>query len=114
MMRKIISNVINPLGLKLEKVVSDADGYAEYVKQAQNMGMDVNDYLTTVLGWPCPLSMLKSVLFPYINPSSNIIEIGQGTGRASRHIANYLSSGKLLLVEQTPNLSNSYLIARKK
>jgi hypothetical protein len=111
MIGKIINKVINPFGFKIERTVesnspSDADGYAEYLKQATNMGMDVNDYLTTVLGWPCPLSTLKSVLFPYINPSSNIIEIGQGTGRASRHLANYLSSGNLLLADVSEWFTN--------
>lgn len=111
MIGKIINKVINPFGFKIERTVesnspSDADGYAEYLKQATNMGMDVNDYLTTVLGWTCPLSTLKSVLFPYINPSSNIIEIGQGTGRASRHLANYLSSGNLLLADVSEWFTN--------
>lgn len=64
------------------------EGYPEYLKEAEKLNLDVNDYLDDHLGWVKPLPVLEEVVFPYLEKikPEKILELGPGTGRWTRHI----------------------------
>lgn len=65
-----------------------AEGYPYYLEKSREMGKDINDYLDNDLGWLKPLPVLEEVLFPLLEDPKNvnILELGPGTGRWTRHI----------------------------
>jgi len=98
------SRVLAPLGYELrDKVLSERpEGFAGYLAAAQHAGMDVNDYEEQCLGWRLPLPTLEAIVFPRLSPASVVCEIGPGTGRWSRHIADRIPQGQLFLVDPSP------------
>ena len=80
-----------------------SEGFEGYVRQAQQAGMDVNDWEEHALGWVPALPALERIVFPELQPSWQVIEIGPGTGRFSRPIASRLTQGgELHLVDHSP------------
>lgn len=95
---------LRPLGLetKLRRIDEKAEGFPGYLAEAREAGMDVNDWEEEKLGWLKPLPILEQVLFPYLRPDSRVCEIGPGTGRWSRHIADRVPRGEVHLVDHSP------------
>jgi SAM-dependent methyltransferase len=93
-----------PLGYQLhDKVLSERpEGFPGYLVEAQRLGMDVNDYEEQRLHWKLPRPILEQTLFPYVNESSVVCEIGPGTGRWSRLILQRIPRGELHLVDYSP------------
>lgn len=84
------------------RVDDKSEGFVGYVAQAQQAGVDVNDWEEQTLGWvPC-LPALERVVFPCLQSDWRVVEIGPGTGRFSRHIAARLPRGELTLVDHSP------------
>lgn len=72
-----------------------AENFPRYLKEAEANGEDVNDYINRNVG--NPKQLIERIVTPYIGSGRScdcIIEIGPGTGRFSRELANFLSDGK--------------------
>jgi ubiquinone/menaquinone biosynthesis C-methylase UbiE len=79
-----------------------SEGFEGYVAQARQAGMDVNDFEDQALHWVPALPVLERIVFPNLQPDWQVIEVGPGTGRYSRHLAARLRSGELHLVDHSP------------
>lgn len=95
---------LRPFGFEVrESVLSEKpEGFPGYVEAAQRLGMDVNDYEDTELGWLPALPQLEATTFAHLRPDSVVCEVGPGTGRFSRLIAARLDRGELHLVDHSP------------
>lgn len=98
------SRALAPLGYELrDKVLSERpEGFVGYLEAATRAGMDVNDYEEQRLGWRLPRPTLDELVFPYLTPDARVCEIGPGTGRWSRHLADALPAGELHLLDPSP------------
>jgi SAM-dependent methyltransferase len=99
------SLVARQFGYKLVPWRADdkSEGFEGYVQRAQAASMDVNEWQEQVLGWVPSLPALERVVFPCLKPDWQVIEIGPGTGRFSRYVAQHLSDGgQLHLVDHSP------------
>src|SRR5438132_4671378 len=96
--------MLRPLGYELrDKVLSERpEGFAGYLEAADQAGMDVNDFEEQRLGWRLPLPTLQELVFPLLHEDARVCEIGPGTGRWSRHIAERIPRGELHLVDPSP------------
>ena len=79
----------------------NGDGFPSYLRAAQRERMDVNDWIESRLGWLPALPILEDIVFPLLTDSSNVCEVGVGTGRWSRHIVEKIPNGSLLLVDKS-------------
>lgn len=79
----------------------NGDGFPAYVRSAERARMDVNDWIEANLGWVPALPVLEELVFPLITETSNVCEVGVGTGRWSRHILAKIPHGKMLLVDRS-------------
>src|SRR5262249_10090004 len=93
-----------PLGYELrDRVLSERpEGFVGYLDAATQVGLDVNDYEEQQLGWRLPLPTLEAVVFPYLQSDAKVCEIGPGTGRWSRHLAQTIPDGDVHLVAPSP------------
>lgn len=111
-MKVLIKKIINGLGYDLVSRNTDleniskkkAEGFPEWLKNSQEAGMDVNDYINSRMG--TPMETLEKIFTPYLigMKAPVVIEIGTGTGRWSREIARFLKrseSWKLYLVDHS-------------
>ena len=98
------NRVLSTLGYELrDRVLAERpEGFPGYLEAAQRLGMDVNDYEEQILGWRLPRPTLDEIVFPYIGLESIVCEIGPGTGRWSRHLAERVPYGELHLVDASP------------
>ena len=116
-MKILIKDLFNKFGyeLKRKKIavnsvnVRKAEGYPDWLKKAQEAGMDVNDYINSKMSTP-KLTLEKFVL-PCFKEITNPVfcEIGIGTGRWSRDIATELKKNKdwkLYLIDHSPWIIN--------
>ena len=83
-----------------------SDAHPSYKKEAFELGIDINDYQESKLGFVDSLPLLEKILFPLLNKIDipKIIELGPGTGRWSRHIIKKLKdkgAGELTLVDHS-------------
>lgn len=78
-----------------------SEGFPSIYLQSQKLDMDVNDYTEQIMGWSPALPILEKTVFRYITNTSNICEIGPGTGRFSRYILEKNPLGTLVLVDQS-------------
>ncbi|MEO8665795.1 MAG: class I SAM-dependent methyltransferase [Ignavibacteria bacterium] len=90
-MKKLIGNFLGKLNIEPHKKSSGeakAEGYPDYLRAANELGLDVNDYLDNNLGWIKPGQVLEEVLYPVMTnlQSPKILELGPGTGRWTRQI----------------------------
>ena len=76
--------------------------YPDYYAQAQELGVDVNDYLEQHLKWTDIAPILDRLIVPHLRPDSVVVELGPGTGRWSRRIVAHLPRGQLHLVDYSP------------
>jgi SAM-dependent methyltransferase len=95
---------LRPFGFEVrDRVLSEKpEGFPGYLDAAHQLGMDVNDYEESHLGWYPALELLQATTFPNLTPSSIVCEVGPGTGRFSRHLVPRVSSGQLHLVDHSP------------
>jgi ubiquinone/menaquinone biosynthesis C-methylase UbiE len=98
------SRILAPLGYELrDRVLSERpEGFAGYLEAATAAGMDVNDYEEQCLGWRLPQPTLEALVVPSLTEAAAVCEIGPGTGRWSRHIAQRIPRGQLHLVDPSP------------
>jgi SAM-dependent methyltransferase len=98
------SRVLGPLGYELrDRILSERpEGFVGYLTAATSAAMDVNDYEEQCLGWRLPQPTLDEIVFPYLTSNATVCELGPGTGRWSRHIAERLPQGELHLVDPSP------------
>lgn len=109
----LATKIINRLGFEIRYLKYEAEGlqaYAEgfpgYLREADKLGMDVNDWIEERLGWWKALPILEQTTFPYLRDDSIVCELGVGTGRWSRHIAAKLVSGELHLCDRSTWIVN--------
>ena len=95
---------LRPFGFEVrDRVLSERpEGFPGYVAAAQRLGLDVNDYEESHLGWYPARAILQATTFRYLAPESVVCELGPGTGRFSRFLATRLESGQLHLVDHSP------------
>jgi SAM-dependent methyltransferase len=95
---------LRPFGYEVrESVLSEKpEGFPGYLEAAHRLGMDVNDYQESNLGWYPALDLLEQTTFPHLTESSLVCEVGPGTGRFSRHILGRIPRGELHLVDHSP------------
>lgn len=95
---------VRPFGFEVrETILSEKpEGFPGYLDAASARGMDVNDYEEQVLRWYPAQAILEQTLFRHVRSSSIVCEVGPGTGRFSRLVANRLDSGALHLVDHSP------------
>ena len=86
---------------KISKADPLCEGFDKYLVEATKAGMDVNDWIEEQLGWEPALPTLRKVVFPYLDQTSCVCEIGAGTGRHARHIIPLLGRGKLHLFDHS-------------
>jgi SAM-dependent methyltransferase len=79
----------------------NGDGFPAYLMNARKAGVDVNDWIESNLGWMPARPILESLVFPYLRENSIVCEVGVGTGRWSRHLAERIPEGRLILVDQS-------------
>jgi ubiquinone/menaquinone biosynthesis C-methylase UbiE len=99
-----------------------AEAHPGYKKEAEQLGIDINDYQESKLGFVDSLPLLKEIVFPLIENLSKpfIIELGPGTGRWSRHILKKLEEkdgSELMLVDHSSwivDFLNDYFKGRSK
>ena len=96
--------VLRPFGFEVrDRVLSEKpEGFPGYLQAAQRLGMDVNEYEESQLGWHSARELLEATTFPHLRADSVVCEVGPGTGRFSRLIAQRIPSGELLLVDHSP------------
>lgn len=80
----------------------NGDGFPAYARHAAALNVDVNDWIEGNLGWVPALPLLEEMVFPLLTSTSNVCEVGVGTGRWSRHIADRIPGGRLILADRTP------------
>jgi ubiquinone/menaquinone biosynthesis C-methylase UbiE len=78
------------------------ESFDNYLERATEAGMDVNDWLESVLKWGPALSILEIVVFPHLKPNDTVCEIGAGTGRHARHILPKLNEGRVIVCDHSP------------
>jgi SAM-dependent methyltransferase len=95
---------LRPFGYEVrDRVLSEKpEGFPGYLEAAHQLGMDVNDYEESQLGWYSAESLLEATLFPHLRPDSVVCEVGPGTGRFSRYIVPRIPRGQLHLVDHSP------------
>lgn len=120
MVKLCVNTLLAPVGYEVRKKALEdkskgpsryvpdykAGGFPEYLREANNVDMDVNDWEEQKLGWGSALPILEQVTFPYLREDSIVCELGVGTGRFARHIVAKLSKGELHLVDYSPWIVN--------
>ena len=108
---------LRPFGFEVrDQVLSEKpEGFPGYLDAAQRMGVDVNDYEERELGWYPAQALLEATTYPHLRSDSIVCEVGPGTGRFSRYIADRIDTGQLHLVDHSPwmvRFLESYFRAR--
>jgi ubiquinone/menaquinone biosynthesis C-methylase UbiE len=98
------ARALRPFGYEVrDRVLSERpEGFPGYLEAAHRLGMDVNDFEESQLGWYPAETLLAATLFPRLRPDSRVCEVGPGTGRFSRLIVPRIGSGQLHLVDHSP------------
>jgi SAM-dependent methyltransferase len=94
---------LRPFGFEVrDRILNEKpEGFPGYLEAASRLGMDVNDYEEQRLGWYPASAILEATTFPHLRPDSIVCEVGPGTGRFSRHIAERVTGGQLHLVDHS-------------
>lgn len=113
MLKRLLKSTFNRMGYDLKKksnglksvTTKRAEGFPIWLKEAQELGIDVNDHINSKFSDPA--KVLEILAFPFFNSFEEpvICEIGVGTGRWSRAFAKELSSKsiwKLFIVDHSP------------
>lgn len=116
-MKVLIKKIFDSFGYVIRKQKHEedkvstrkAEGFPEWLRQADEAGIDVNDYICSKMG--SPLHTLEKFVFPYLKEINDPVfcEIGTGTGRWSRDIAGELRKNKewkLYLIDHSPWIIN--------
>lgn len=95
---------LRPFGFEVrDRVLSEKpEGFPGYLAAAQRLGMDVNDYEESHLGWYPARDLLEATAFSHLESDSIVCELGPGTGRFSRWILQRVPLGELHLVDHSP------------
>lgn len=110
--KKFGKTVLNRMGYDVRHIGQNKqsddknEGFDKYLAAANEAGMDVNDWIESVLHWVEALPILKELVFPYVNAGSCICEIGPGTGRHARYIIPRIPDGKLHLFDHSSWIQN--------
>lgn len=98
------SRALAPLGYEVRdrRLSERPEGFPSYLEAAERLGVDVNDYEETHLGWYPARDLLEATLFPHLREDSIVCEVGPGTGRFSRLILPRIPRGELHLVDHSP------------
>jgi SAM-dependent methyltransferase len=94
---------LRPFGYEVrDRVLSEKpEGFPGYLDSAQRLGMDVNDYEESQLGWQPARELLEATTFAHLRSNSIVCEVGPGTGRFSRLILPRIPEGELHLVDHS-------------
>jgi SAM-dependent methyltransferase len=94
---------LRPFGFEVrDRVLSEKpEGFPGYLDAATRLGMDVNDYEETRLGWQPAQELLEATTFAHLQSDSIVCEVGPGTGRFSRLILDRIPDGQLHLVDHS-------------
>jgi SAM-dependent methyltransferase len=95
---------LRPFGFEVrDRVLSEKpEGFPGYLDAARRLGMDVNDYEESRLGWYPAQPLLEATTFAHVRSDSIVCEVGPGTGRFSRCILPRIPRGELHLVDHSP------------
>lgn len=109
MIKTSIKRLVATLGYELKpltRVDSKCEGFDYYVQSAQAANMDVNDWLESVLKWPDGNEIVNKHVLPHLKEGSVVCEVGSGTGRHAKHIAEHLTTGTLHLFDHSVYLQD--------
>ncbi len=90
---RAINGMLNPLGLRLARTETPKgntgkpwdQAFLRWIDEAKASGRDPNDVGDKA--WDGnPLHAMERFLFPHIDANSVVLEVGPGTGRATRHV----------------------------
>lgn len=107
MLKSSVRRFLAGLGYELKSVSpvdSKCEGFDHYVQSAQSAGMDVNDWLESELGWPDGKAIVEKHVVRHLKSDSVVCEVGSGTGRHAKHIAEHLTAGSLHLYDHSSYL----------
>jgi SAM-dependent methyltransferase len=95
---------LRPFGFEVrDRILSEKpEGFPGYLEAARRLGIDVNDYEETHLGWYPAQALLEATTFAQLRANSVVCEVGPGTGRFSRCIVPCIPNGQLHLVDHSP------------
>src|SRR5262245_41379361 len=95
---------LRPFGFEVrDRVLNEKpEGFPGYLQAARQLGMDVNDYEESQLGWFSARELLEATTFRYLRADAIVCEVGPGTGRFSRYILPRIAQGELHLVDHSP------------
>ncbi len=96
---QVINRVLSTRGFRLTRDSLSGE-FDVRIEKAREAGMDVNDWLEQELGWKSTEPVVDEMM-AYVKNNAVICEIGAGTGRQSRLIAERLKHGQLHLVEKS-------------
>ena len=107
MIKVCANSILGTFGYEVRRRTEDeidqfAGGFPTYFKEANKIGMDVNDYEERKLGWREALPILTQTVFQYLREDSIVCNVGVGTGRWARHLEPKLTKGELHLVDNSP------------
>jgi SAM-dependent methyltransferase len=97
------SVALRPFGFEVrDRVLSEKpEGFPGYLEAARRLGVDVNDYEESQLGWYPARPLLEATTFQHLRADSVVCEVGPGTGRFSRWILPRIPAGELHLVDHS-------------
>lgn len=91
-----------PFNLTLSRVEPYSACTPEWVAEAQQEGMAVNDFIERDHRKPAA-SELERLVFPHISAHSIVCELGPGTGVYTRHISKVITAGQFHVVDSDPS-----------
>jgi ubiquinone/menaquinone biosynthesis C-methylase UbiE len=95
---------LRPFGFEVrDRILSEKpEGFPGYLEAARSLGIDVNVYEETHLGWYPAQALLEATTFSHLRSDSVVCEVGPGTGRFSRCMLPRIPNGQLHLVDHSP------------
>ncbi len=88
--------------LTLTRIDPDPACTLEWIAEAQEEGMAVNDFIEKDHRKPA-LTELEKLVFPHISAKSIVCELGPGTGVYTRYMNAYITGGEFHIVDADPN-----------
>lgn len=87
-----------PFDLTITRIQPNQACTLEWIAEAQEAGLEINDYIEKDQRKPALLEFERLVL-PYISASSIVCELGPGTGVYTRHLNRVVTGGEFHIVD---------------
>lgn len=101
-LKNATKSALSRFNLTITRVNPDPACTLEWIEEAQEDGMAVNDFIEKDHRKPA-LMELEKLVFPRISAESIVCELGPGTGVYTRYINEYITVGEFHIVDSDPN-----------